>query len=85
MKRLRSTKIQNMSALASTKRGALILFEGIDRCGKTTQTKRLVEYLSSKGTCEGIRFPDRTSVIGSLINDYLVSTKETTNVKMLTL
>ena len=58
----------------------MILFEGIDRCGKTTQTKRLVEYLSSKGTCEGIRFPDRTSVIGSLINDYLASTKETSNV-----
>jgi dTMP kinase len=69
-----------MSAMTSTQRGALILFEGIDRCGKTTQTARLAEYIASKGKCESIRFPDRTSYIGKLINDYLLSTKETENV-----
>jgi len=62
------------------KRGALILFEGIDRCGKTTQSALLADYISSKGPCEAIRFPDRTSYIGKLINDYLLSTKETENV-----
>jgi dTMP kinase len=61
-------------------RGALILFEGIDRCGKTTQSALLTEYISSIGQCEAIRFPDRTSYIGKLINDYLLSTKETENV-----
>ena len=66
--------------MTSTQRGALILFEGIDRCGKTTQTARLAEYIASKGKCESIRFPDRTSYIGKLINDYLLSTKETENV-----
>lgn len=28
-------------------RGAFICFEGVDRCGKTTQTTRLVEHLTS--------------------------------------
>jgi len=30
------------------KRGAFILFEGCDRCGKTTQCSRLVDYLNSQ-------------------------------------
>lgn len=32
------------------KRGALIVFEGCDRSGKTTQIKRLVERLNQEGT-----------------------------------
>lgn len=31
------------------KRGAFILLEGVDRSGKTTQCKRLVEALTSEG------------------------------------
>ena len=30
-------------------RGAFILFEGGDRCGKTTQSESLVKHLHSKG------------------------------------
>ena len=33
----------------SASRGAFILFEGVDRCGKTTQSTLLSEYLASKG------------------------------------
>lgn len=70
-----------MSALgAGSGRGALILFEGIDRCGKSTQAGLLAEYVQSKTTGESIRFPDRTSYIGKLINDYLANTKDTENV-----
>jgi dTMP kinase len=70
-----------MSALGSNPpRGALILFEGIDRCGKTTQSGLLTEYVQSKTKGEFIRFPDRTSYIGKLINDYLANTKDTANV-----
>lgn len=58
---------------SNTKRGAFILFEGIDRCGKSTQAALLSEYLTSKSTTEFIRFPDRTSSIGQLINSYLTS------------
>ena len=32
-------------------RGAFILFEGGDRCGKTTQSESLVKHLHSKGVC----------------------------------
>ena len=63
------------------KRGALILFEGTDRCGKTTQVQLLEDHLRSKGTiAEKIRFPDRTSYIGKLINDYLANTASTQGV-----
>lgn len=60
-----------MSAL--TKRGAFILFEGIDRCGKSTQTGKLAEHLATKVKTEKINFPDRTSAIGQMINSYLTS------------
>ena len=104
-----------MEAQASTSgalRGALIVFEGIDRCGKTTQCAKLVEHLQGQGvslkpyqhhihapsgsrlhiapvswwalTCWNLRhglqvdaqlwrFPDRTTDIGSTINDYLAN------------
>lgn len=53
-------------------RGALIVFEGIDRCGKTTQCTKLVEHLCAAGVAaEMWRFPDRTTAIGAAINDYL--------------
>lgn len=35
--------------MIATKRGAFILFEGIDRSGKTTQCTRLVEHLKQQG------------------------------------
>lgn len=51
----------------------LIVFEGIDRSGKTTQCKRLFESLREKGyNVASVRYPDRSSpVTGGLINDYL--------------
>jgi len=59
------------------KRGALIVFEGCDRSGKTTQIKRLVERLNQEGTkTKMMRFPERETGIGSLINKYLSCAKE---------
>jgi dTMP kinase len=56
------------------KRGAFILFEGVDRCGKTTQTGKLVEFLRAQNiSCEHMRFPDRTTEIGKIINAYLTN------------
>ncbi|POS87805.1 hypothetical protein EPUL_000270 [Erysiphe pulchra] len=53
-------------------RGGFILIEGLDRAGKTTQVKRLCDKLYSLGhNIKTLRFPDRTSPIGLMINDYL--------------
>jgi dTMP kinase len=56
------------------KRGAFIVFEGVDRCGKTTQVGLLVKHLVSLGLAAvAMRFPDRTTMVGDLINQYLQS------------
>ncbi|XP_034387064.1 thymidylate kinase [Cyclopterus lumpus] len=53
-------------------RGALIVLEGVDKAGKTTQCKRLLEALRRSGRpAEMMRFPDRTTAIGQLISAYL--------------
>jgi len=36
-------------AAQAGRRGAFILFEGVDRCGKTTQSRRLVAHLRALG------------------------------------
>ena len=47
-----------MSAAAAARRGALIVFEGVDRCGKTTQATRLTQSLKDSGVpAEFMRFP----------------------------
>lgn len=53
-------------------KGAFIVFEGVDRSGKTTQACRLVEYLNDTGRPSVLmKFPDRSTPIGGLINSYL--------------
>ncbi|PNW85528.1 hypothetical protein CHLRE_03g190800v5 [Chlamydomonas reinhardtii] len=59
-------------ATAPRPRGALIVFEGGDRCGKTTQCSKMVERLKSQGVDAVMwRFPDRSTSIGAAINAYL--------------
>lgn len=54
-------------------RGALILIEGLDRAGKSSQCeilkKRVEHELGHK--VELVKFPDRTTEIGKLIDRYL--------------
>ncbi|KAM8873904.1 thymidylate kinase [Spinachia spinachia] len=53
-------------------RGALIVLEGVDKAGKTTQCTRLVDALQHSGrAAEIMRFPDRSTTIGKLISSYL--------------
>ncbi|KAL7539915.1 hypothetical protein ACHAWF_006540 [Thalassiosira exigua] len=60
------------------KRGAFILLEGVDRCGKTTQASLLVKHLLSLSLATvAYRFPDRTTQVGGLINEYLQSSVQT--------
>ena len=58
-------------------RGAFILFEGVDRCGKTTQARRLVGALNDAGKAAVfMNFPDRATAIGRQISAYLSSAEE---------
>lgn len=54
------------------KRGALIVIEGVDRSGKSTQCRKLVESLKSRNVEAAlVTFPDRTTTIGGIIDKYL--------------
>lgn len=53
-------------------RGALIVFEGCDRVGKSMQAKILVERIRATGArADLIAFPDRSSDLGQFIDRYL--------------
>jgi len=77
-----------MKITANTaQRGALIVFEGCDRSGKTTVVDRLVKQLNGtkqlgkddQEPAKMMRFPDRTTRIGQDINDYLQNKKTELN------
>ncbi|XP_018561864.1 thymidylate kinase isoform X2 [Anoplophora glabripennis] len=54
------------------KRGALIVVEGVDRSGKSTQCKQLVQSLENLDIkARLLSFPDRSTQTGKLIDEYL--------------
>jgi dTMP kinase len=53
-------------------RGAFIVVEGLDRAGKSTQVAKLANELN----CKAIKFPDRTTAIGTMIDSYLAQKSE---------
>ncbi|KAE9605219.1 putative dTMP kinase [Lupinus albus] len=58
-------------------RGALVVLEGLDRSGKSSQCSRLVSYLEGHGvSAELWRFPDRTTDVGQMISAYLTNTSQ---------
>lgn len=60
-----------------SKRGKLLVFEGLDRSGKSTQCALLVEHLLSRGDrVEHVRFPNRSTPIGQMLNAYLSGQSE---------
>eukprot|EP00419_Tripos_fusus_P024961 CAMPEP_0172715860 /NCGR_PEP_ID=MMETSP1074-20121228/67786_1 /TAXON_ID=2916 /ORGANISM="Ceratium fusus, Strain PA161109" /LENGTH=334 /DNA_ID=CAMNT_0013540481 /DNA_START=64 /DNA_END=1068 /DNA_ORIENTATION=+ len=57
---------------ANSKRGLFFVFEGLDRSGKSTQSKLLAKCLEEEGKRVAWRcFPDRSTPIGMLIDLYL--------------
>nr|XP_004667861.1 thymidylate kinase isoform X1 [Jaculus jaculus] len=61
----------------AVRRGALIVLEGVDRAGKTTQGHKLVAALCAAGhRAELLRFPERSTEIGKLLNSYLEKKSE---------
>jgi dTMP kinase len=68
-----STQTSDPAMNDSKKRGAFLVLEGVDRCGKTTQCSLLLKHLVSTLSLSAMayRFPDRTTPIGKMINSYL--------------
>lgn len=61
-------------------RGALIVLEGCDRAGKTTQCKKLVETLRGLGhKAIYMNFPNRTTACGKMIDSYLTNKSDFTD------
>ncbi|KAJ3090776.1 hypothetical protein HK102_002735 [Quaeritorhiza haematococci] len=58
-------------------RGALIVVEGCDRSGKSTQCQMLQERLQAAGhNVQAMKFPDRTTGTGKIIDQYLQQKRE---------
>ncbi|KAM9693418.1 thymidylate kinase isoform 1-T1 [Dama dama] len=64
-------------AAMAGRRGALIVLEGVDRAGKSTQSRKLVDALCAEGhRAELLRFPERSTEIGKLLGSYLEKKSE---------
>ncbi|CAI5442840.1 unnamed protein product [Caenorhabditis angaria] len=59
--------------MTSQRRGVLIVFEGLDRSGKSTQAKRLADFLNSQNEGSAVlqAFPERSEPFGQVIDRYL--------------
>lgn len=56
---------------------------GLDRSGKTTQSTMLFHYMKQQYTDNNtihIRYPNRNTVIGTMIDQYLSNKSDTTNI-----
>jgi len=74
------SRARKPSMARASARGAFVLFEGVDRCGKSTQASRLVTTLRARGVdAELWRYPDRTTAMGKMIDAYLMSKAEMTD------
>lgn len=68
----RTIRMETLKNRSSDSRGALIVLEGLDRSGKSSQSSRLVSYLERHGhMAELWRFPDRNTSVGQMISSYL--------------
>lgn len=67
------TSLEQRLKQAKSTRGRLIVVEGLDRSGKTTQVSRLVDHITQRHSLPAVahKFPDRTTVIGKMIDAYL--------------
>lgn len=73
----RHSIIRHNRIMTASSRGALIVFEGLDRVGKSTLATKLVEHLQGlKRDVSLCRFPERTTPVGSLIDDILKSSSK---------
>ncbi|KAL2413199.1 Thymidylate kinase [Exophiala dermatitidis] len=60
------------SNVGTTPRGLLVVIEGLDRSGKSSQCQHLFDSLRLQGKkARYVKFPDRTTPTGQMINSYL--------------
>ena len=58
-------------------RGILVVLEGCDKSGKSTQCRKLVQFLINNGySAELLRFPERSTVVGQVIDKYMKGENE---------
>ena len=58
--------------MSNLKRGALVVLEGCDRAGKTTQCKRLVAALNDAGQpAKEMHFPGKRAILSLFIASLL--------------
>lgn len=59
--------------MSATERGVLIVMEGCDKTGKSTQARRLVRNLQRHNIkAKYMSFPDRSTAVGQVINQFLL-------------
>lgn len=69
--------LTSSSAANAGPRGAFIVFEGVDRTGKSTQCQMLAKHLANTQVpVSQWNFPDRSTTIGSMLNSYLKSNQD---------
>lgn len=61
-----------VGAMAGRNRGLFVVFEGLDRSGKTSQSTRLAKAMQAFK----MNFPDRQNLTGGMINDYLKNSND---------
>lgn len=65
--------LELIKSLNNNAKGVFIVLEGPDCSGKTTHSKLIAKYIKSelKQPCELIRFPNRNTSIGKLLDSFL--------------
>ncbi|KPI42141.1 Thymidylate kinase [Cyphellophora attinorum] len=62
---------------SASPRGALVVVEGLDRSGKSSQCQILVDHLNQSGSkAQYVKFPDRSTPTGKMINSYLTGSAQ---------
>jgi hypothetical protein len=73
---LQTQNVGHVYFVKMKQRGSLIVFEGLDRCGKTSQIQMLKDKFQTENMVH-YNFPNRTTVIGQILDSYLRCKSET--------